>query len=56
MQFDQAGHDEVAAGVLACRRRMAFAEFRNAAIGKGDPAGLDNAVRQNNPGIGKYSI
>jgi hypothetical protein len=56
VQLDQAGHHQITAGVLARRRRVALAKFRNAAIRKSDPAALDDAVRQNDPGVGKYGF
>src|SRR5258708_16147842 len=51
VKLDQARHDQVAIGVFASRRRVAFAEFGNASIRKGDPAALDHAIRQHDPGV-----
>src|SRR5213080_1523825 len=51
MQFDQAGHDQVAAGVRAACGRVALAISGDAAIRKSDPAAFDHAIRQNNPGV-----
>jgi putative phosphonate metabolism protein len=53
VQLDQAGHDQVAAGILAAGRRLAVAELGDAAIGDGDPAALDHVIRQNDPGVAK---
>ena len=51
VQFDQAGHDHVAGGIPAARGSVALANFRDTAVGKGDPAVLDHAVGQNDPGV-----
>ncbi len=51
VQFDQAGHHQVAAGVLAAIGRVALAEFGDAAIGKRNPAALDHAIRQHDAGV-----
>jgi hypothetical protein len=51
VQFDQAGHDQVAAGVFTARGRAALAISGDAAIRKSNPAAFDHAIRQNNPGV-----
>ena len=51
VQFDQAGHDHVAGGVLAARGGVALAVFGDTAIRKSDPAALDHAVRQHDPRV-----
>jgi putative phosphonate metabolism protein len=56
MQLDQAGHDQIAGRILGSTGRAAFAEFGDAGIGKSNPAALDDAVREHNPGVAKYGI
>jgi hypothetical protein len=56
MQFDQAGHDQVAAGVLAACGRVTLTIPGDAAIRKSDPAAFDHAIRQNNPGVADNSF
>jgi hypothetical protein len=51
VQFDQAGHDQVAAGVRAACGRVTLPIPGDAVIRKSDPAAFDHAIRQNNPGI-----
>jgi hypothetical protein len=51
VQFDQAGHDQVATGILAAGGRIALAKPGNAAVGKGDPAALDHAIGQHDAGV-----
>ena len=51
VQFDQAGHDQVAAGILAAGGRFAFAIFRDAAVGQSHPALLDHAIGQHDTGV-----
>jgi len=51
VQFDQAGHDQVAGGVRAACGRVTLAIPGDAAIRKSDPAVFDHAIRQNNPGV-----
>ncbi len=51
VQFDQAGHDQIAACILAAARRVAVADFSDTAIGDRDPASIDHAIRKNNPGV-----
>src|SRR6185437_9644357 len=46
VQFDQARHDEIATCVVAPVGRVALPDFGDAAIGKGDPATLDHAIRK----------
>ena len=56
VQLDQAGHDQVAAGVLAACRRIALAELGDAAVGEGDPAALDHAVGQHDAGVAEDGL
>ena len=56
VQFDQAGHDEIAACVLAAYGRVSLAELGNAAVGAGDPATFDHPVRQHDPGVANHGI
>ena len=56
VQLDQAGHDQVAAGVLAARGRVALAELGDAAIGESDPAALDHAIGQHDAGIAEDGL
>jgi hypothetical protein len=56
VQFDQAGHDQVACRILAAGRCVAFAKFGDAAISKSHPAALDHAIGQNDPGVGNDGL
>ena len=51
VQLDQARQDQVATGVVATGRRLAFAEFGDATIGEGDPALFDHAVGENEASV-----
>jgi len=51
VQFDQAGHDHVAAGVRAASGCVTLAIPGDAAISESDPAAFNHAIRQNNPGV-----
>ena len=51
VQLDQTGHDQVAAGVLAACRRASLAELGDAAVSESDPAALDHAIGQHDPGV-----
>lgn len=56
VQFDQPGHDQFAAGVLAACRRITLADLGNASIRKGDPAALNHAIRQNDPRVAEHGL
>ena len=56
MQFDQAGHDQITAGVLAACRRVTFFIPDDTAIHKSDPAALDHTIRQNDSGVAKHGL
>src|ERR1700722_13008376 len=56
VQFDQAGHDQVAGRILGARRRIAVAKVRDAAIAKRDPAAFDHAIGQNDPSVAHYRL
>ena len=56
VQLDQARHDQIAADVLMACGCITFAKFGDPAIRKGDPAPLDHAIGQNDPGVAKYGI
>ena len=51
VQLDQAGHDQVAARILAACRRTALAEFGDAAIDESNPAALDHAIGEHDAGV-----
>ena len=51
VQLDQAGHDQVAARILAACGRASFAEFGDAAIDESNPAALDHAIGQDDDGV-----
>jgi hypothetical protein len=51
VQLDQARHDQVAAGILAARRRVALTESSDAAVGDSDPAALDHTIGEHDAGV-----
>ncbi len=56
VQLDQAGHDQVAAGVVRAFGRVALTEFGDTAAGHRDPAALDDTVGQHDAGIANDDI
>ncbi len=56
VELDQAGHDQIAAGILRARGGPALADLGDASIRKREPALLDHPVGQHDPGVGDQSV
>src|SRR5262245_22496031 len=51
VEFDQAGHDEVATGIFAACGTASFTELCDAAVGDSHPAALDHAIGEHDAGV-----
>ncbi len=51
VQFDQTGHNQIAARIVATAWRITLAEFGDASTSEGNPALVDDAVGKNDPGV-----